>query len=309
MKIACPICQVRLQIDSEKLQSDVSRFRCPQCKSVLKLKRSTNQKESGDQVFMIAPEERREFVRDIEGGKVRTKGSRRYKRRKFKKKVLVDNQIMVDALDISEEGIFLHTGRDFPDGSVLDVSIPLSGGREMAVKATVQYHQKGIGMGLKFKDLGQEHKKELCRIVEGLEKKKQVKSIGGKTVLLAGGSDTTRRINRSKLLLDGFNVFEAKTHVEILDMIQAQNPQVIVLDWQGTEIEGTTFLSKIRQSSRSGDISIVVLSALTDSAVQKAILAAGADLCLAKMETNPAKLSQTLKDHLKYRAAVKFRKE
>lgn len=309
MKIACPKCQARLQIDSEKLQSDVSRFRCPKCKSVLRLKRSTNQKEFSEKALLIAAEEQQEFVRDVEGGKARSKGTRRYRRRKLKEKVLVDNQIMVDALDISENGIFLHTGRDFPDGSVLDVAIPLSGGREMAVKATVQYHQKGIGMGLKFKDLGQEQKRELRRIVEELEKKKQEKSMGEKTVLLAGGSNTSRRINRSKLLLEGFNVFEAKTHVETLDMIQEQNPQVIVLDWQETEIEGAALLSKIRQSPQSDDISIVVLSALTDSAVQEEILAAGADLCLAKMETNPAKLSQTLKMQLKYREAVKHREK
>jgi predicted Zn finger-like uncharacterized protein len=221
---------------------------------------------------------------------------RRYKRVKFKKKVLVDNQIMVEALDISEQGLFLHTGRSFETGAIINVAIPTAPGNfDLKVKARVQHNHRGIGMGLMFIDLDDSQIIQLQKLIDSLDEAAQQELEGRMRVLLVGGSDTARNILKSKLVLDGFYVMQATNVPEVHKILQHERPDAIVLDWQAPEFNARGLFYQIKEDHQYDNIVMVVLSALTDAAVQKEIIDAGADRYMAKMDASPVKLSQTLK--------------
>ena len=238
----------------------------------------------------------------IEDETSKTSDTRQDKRVKYKKKVLVNNQIMVEALDISENGLFLHTGRSFDDGSIVEVGIPTQPGNfDLVVQAEVRHNHRGIGMGLQFVDVDDEQKVRLRKLISEQEKAVAEETEGRKKILLAGGSDIARNINKSKLVLDGFYVLQATTADEVFKTLEEEPPDAIVLEWQETKFNCKGLLARIKQNPDYDAIIKVVLSALTDSQIQRAILDCGAHKYMAKMDTNPAKLSLVLKQLIEER--------
>ena len=337
IKVVCPKCQAKLNLAVEKMKSEVVKFRCPGCSTVLRIKKpaaadqekistqhtlrkSTEQFATSerpqqpasefDEEQVVVPESAdSETVEQILGQgkdtlqsefqeeKINPENLRKHKRVKFKKKVLVDNQIMVEALDISENGLFLHTGRSFDDGSTVQVGIPTQPGNfDLVVQATVQHNHRGIGMGLQFLDVDDSQKKKLQKLIKSLDESARKEFLGRKIILLAGGSDTARNINKSKLVLDGFYVLQATNADDVFDILQNETPDAMVLDWQETSFYSKGLLAQIRQTPQYDNVIIIVLAALTDSHVQKEILDSGADRYMAKMDTNPARLSKTLSE-------------
>jgi CheY-like chemotaxis protein len=202
---------------------------------------------------------------------------------------------MVEALDISEDGLFLHTGRSFDDGAVVEVGIPtLPGNFELKVLARVQHNHSGIGMGMQFVDLGDRQKQMLDKLIAFLDEAAREEMEGRSVILLAGGSDTARNINKSKLVLDGFYVLQATNADEVFGILKNETPDVMVLDWQETSFYSKGLLAQVRQTPQYDDVIIIVLAALTDAYAQREILDAGAEMYMAKMDTNPVKLSKTL---------------
>jgi CheY-like chemotaxis protein len=300
IKVVCPKCQAKLNLAVEKMKSEVVKFRCPGCSTVLRAKKPAEQvapepvKEQTD--AQIADQTKEPLQSVVKEKKSSPSDLRKYKRVKFKKKVLVDNQIMVEALDISENGLFLHTGRSFEDGATVQVGIPtLPGSFDLVVQATVQHNHRGIGMGLQFVDIDDTQKDKLQKLINSLDEAAGKELEGRKIILLAGGSDTARNIIKSKLVLDGFYVLQATNADEVFEILQNETPDAMVLDWQETSFYSKGVLAQIKQTPQYDSVIIIVLAALTDAYAQKEILDAGADRYMAKMDTNPVKLSQTLK--------------
>jgi len=338
IKVVCPKCQAKLNLAVEKMKSEVVKFRCPGCSTVLRVKKPGDKKqenissqhsgpefekkignrdsqqdelreeevipESADNetIEQILDQEKDALQDGFPDEKVDHRNLRRYKRVKFKKKVLVDNQIMVEALDISENGLFLHTGRSFDDGSTVQVGIPtLPGSFDLVVQATVQHNHRGIGMGLQFVDVDDIQRKKLQKLIKSLDESARKEFLGKKIILLAGGSDTARNINKSKLVLDGFYVLQAINADEVFNILQNETPDAMVLDWQETSFYSKGLLAQIRQTPQYDNVIIIVLATLTDSHAQREILDAGAERYMAKMDTNPAKLSKILNELIEER--------
>ena len=298
IKVVCPKCQAKLNLAVEKMKCEVVKFRCPGCSTVLRARKPGKDKDD-KQIATRAKNAQHSVANEEETSPANL---RKYKRVKFKKKVLVDNQIMVEALDISENGLFLHTGRSFEDGATVQVGIPtLPGSFDLVVQATVQHNHRGIGMGLQFVDIDNTLKVRLQKLVNSLDDEARKELEGRKIILLAGGSDTARNINKSKLVLDGFYVLQATTADEVFETLQDETPDAMVLDWQETSFYSKGLLTQIRQTPQYDNVIIIVLAALTDAYAQREILDTGADLYMAKMDTNPAKLSQTLREIIEER--------
>ena len=316
IKIVCPKCKAKLKFAAEKLISDVVKLRCPGCKTVLSIKNPKPKQqthsppsENKTQETGVNNSEPKEEILDedrhLESGtgfveddldKQDIKSNlRKFKRVKFKKKVLVDNQILVEALDISENGIFLHTGRSFEDDSMVELAIPtLTGNFDLKVQAQVKHNHRGIGMGLQFIDLDDKQKVLLEKLINSLDESAQKEHEGRKIILLAGGSDTARNIYKSKLVLDGFYVLQATNADQVFEILQNETPDAMVLDWQETSFYSKGLLAQIRQTPQYNNVIIIVLAVLTDSSAKSEILDCGAQMYMAKMDTNPAKLSQNL---------------
>ena len=305
VKVVCPKCKARLKLASDKILSDLVKCKCPGCGTVLRIKKPTGHGDISSQAASptaqtsgqdISGEDENMDQGEEEVTGPRTGNSRRFKRVKFKKKVLVDNQIMVEALDISENGLFLHTGRSFDIDAIVEVAIPTAPGSfDLKVQARVMHNHRGIGMGLMFVDVDDVQRVKLQKLISSLDAESQRELEGRLKILLVGGSDTARNINKSKLVLDGFYVLQATSVGEVNKILQQEKPDAIVMDWQETSFNCRGLFYQIKENRQYDDIGIVVLSTLTDAAVQKEIIDAGADRYMAKMDTNPAKLSMTLK--------------
>lgn len=336
MKVVCPKCKAKLKFDPDKITCEKVKFKCPGCATVLCIRKPGSQKETtpspgqakanaginmndpGAELLDLAEkfelemgfsgddqaEEPEEPLEKPEAAAGDVNGSRNFKRVKFKKKVLVNNQIMVEVLDISENGLFLHTGRSFDDGAIVEVGIPtMPGNFDLKVHAMVKHNHRGIGMGLEFVDLDNKQKAQLHKLISELDQAATKDLAGRKKILLVGGTDTARNIIKSKLVLDGFYVMQAITPEEVFTILDNEPPHAMIMDWQEPKFNCKGLIARIKEKPRYEAIIRLVFSALTDASVQREILDAGAHRCLAKMDTNPARLSLVLKQLINERSA------
>jgi len=66
-------------------------------------------------------------------------------------------QIPVRAPDISETGMFINTGKVFPEGAVIKVRFRLTRTLyEVEARAEVRYNLPGVGIGVEFVDISPE---------------------------------------------------------------------------------------------------------------------------------------------------------
>ena len=287
----CPKCQTRLKVPLEKVRTEGVRIRCPRCESVLRVKRPVTAPDKAAGTLRRSASEQKPAKQQPAGGS----SSRKFQRFPFKKKIMIDNAIMINGIDISEGGLFVYTGRSFIVGSEVSVVLPLPGG-DLEVHATVQHNESGVGMGLRFVDLSPEQLDRLRKYFAELSSKDASAMEKRKTVLLAGGSEVARRITKGNLMLEGYAVFEAMDTKEVLRKISSQIPDIIVIDWQEKALDGPDLLARLQRSPKWRKIAKVVLSAVTDKALQARVMAAGADRFLAKMETPPIKLAERIKE-------------
>jgi hypothetical protein len=77
---------------------------------------------------------------------------RRHPRVSYAGKIMINEKIFATGIDISESGMFLLTATPFPDGSIVNVSFPVSGGI-VTVAGTVAYSVPSAGFSLAFREL------------------------------------------------------------------------------------------------------------------------------------------------------------
>ncbi|MDQ7024371.1 MAG: response regulator transcription factor [Anaerolineae bacterium] len=89
-------------------------------------------------------------------------------------------------------------------------------------------------------------------------------------ILVVDDERTIREVVRRYLELEGYNVAEAETGTKALDMIRADNPDLIVLDIMLPGIDGLAITRKLRNPAEftpmsvNGEIPIIFLTARTE---------------------------------------------
>ena len=220
---------------------------------------------------------------------------RMQKRVMLKKEVTINNSLKVMGLDLSEGGVYVHTGRSITPGSVVDVSLPLKNGT-VNLKARVQHSEDCVGMGLMFLDQTPHALVLLREFIDStsISPTEAVK----KKVLIVEGNVMHRRMNKSRLVLEGFTVLEAGSGLEAVEIMGKDQINLVVLDLYMDELEGFKVLSIMKQNQEWEKIPVVVLSARGAPAEVDKALAAGATEFLFKMTTSPVKLSERVRQHL-----------
>lgn len=221
---------------------------------------------------------------------------REKKRVLIQETVLINNIIKANALDISEEGMYINTQAEFVSGAVLELSFKLKD-KDIKLKAHVQHVQPGIGMGVRFINLSP----EVYLIIKNFVDEASEIAIKPKEriILLVDDSAQSRAIYRNKLILDGFAVIEASDGIEALKKLQETKPDLIILDLWMEGIDGFKFLQLLNLNPDLKNISVIILSARSvPGDIQKA-LSLGAKDFLPKMTTTPVKLSEKVKEYFK----------
>jgi hypothetical protein len=70
----------------------------------------------------------------------------------WEENILINGAIKANALDISEDGMYIVTEADLPSGAVLDMAFKIHD-MPIKVKAMVQHSQPGVGIGVRFVEL------------------------------------------------------------------------------------------------------------------------------------------------------------
>ena len=121
-----------------------------------------------------------------------------------------------------------------------------------------------------------------------------------KKILIVDDNELVRRMNKSRLVLDGFSVIEAKDGVEAMKVMQAeQQMDLAIIDLYMENMDGFKLTAFIRQMPQHKDIPIIVFSGRSAPGEIDKAMGAGATLFLVKMTTTPIKLSESVKSLLK----------
>ncbi len=211
-----------------------------------------------------------------------------FKRVSYTDNVLINSLILVKGIDISEGGIYVHTGRKFAIGDIVRIGFRL-GATDLDLMAKVMTCQESVGMGLQFLNLSPFTRKTILDYIAVSGEKTKT------TVLIVEDNEASRRMNKSKLILDGFGVMEAANGIEALKALQNSIPDLIVLDLYMEGMDGFKVLSFLRADEKYRNIPVMVLSARGDKAEIEKAMAMGANAFLVKMMTSPIKLSEAVK--------------
>jgi|Deesub1362A_J573_1020465.scaffolds.fasta_scaffold00004_329 CheY-like chemotaxis protein len=220
---------------------------------------------------------------------------RKKRRVLFEKDVIINGIITAYALDISEDGMYIHTTANFVRDAMLDLDFDVDN-KHIKVKATIQHIQPGIGLGVKFINMPPEDRLVLKEFISRSSDVGEIRV--SQNVLLVDGNAQSRSIYKNRLLQDGFTVTEAADGQEAFRALQHSKFDLVILDLRIEKIDGFKILQLMRVNPDLKRIPVMVLSSgVVPEDVEKAV-ALGARDYLVKTTTTPIKLSEKVKEIL-----------
>jgi len=117
---------------------------------------------------------------------------------------------------------------------------------------------------------------------------------GSRLALVVDDLPENRELLRSALEGDGWTVEEAGNGLEALDRLEHRRPDAILLDLMMPEMDGITFVERLRASERNRSIPVLVVTAKDITAVDRQRLSGGVQAIMQKGSVDLSELvSQT----------------
>lgn len=164
MIVACSQCKIKLRIPEERIRPEGSKFKCSKCGAVISVKGPAPAIKREGGPMSLNDEQETGAAHHAPDQKER----RKHERYPFREEILIDGTKRCTCSDISEFGLYISTIQSFEEKGIIDVTIPVKG-KDLTVKARVQYHQPGIGMGIMFVDLTEGQKEIIKDIIEKIK--------------------------------------------------------------------------------------------------------------------------------------------
>ncbi|MBI4685052.1 MAG: response regulator [Nitrospirae bacterium] len=221
------------------------------------------------------------------------KKGRKKRRVLLKKEIIINNVIKGYMLNLSEGGIYIYTQAEFIPHVLLDLSFTINS-EKITAKGIVQHTKPGIGIGVRFHKISQDH--FMC-IKQFLECQPDVISEESnvKRILIVDENHQSRSIYRNRLLGEGFDAVEAANGTEALKKLQEIHFDLVIIDLWMEGIDGFKILQLMKINPVLAKTPVMILSARsTPSDFEKAV-ALGAKDYLVKMTTTPIKLAEKVK--------------
>jgi hypothetical protein len=140
---------------------------------------------------------------------------RKHKRVPYNQTITVNNRLDVICQDISEGGLFVSLNRSLLPGSTVSISFP---GKPRKFMATVQAVPETGGLGLMFTDMDKARTAEIREIIKMTETANSLKK-KKRTVLMVEDSSSVRKLNKKKLIGEGYRVLEAADGMDALRVL------------------------------------------------------------------------------------------
>jgi CheY-like chemotaxis protein len=116
------------------------------------------------------------------------------------------------------------------------------------------------------------------------------------TVLLVEDDQALAQMYRIKLERDGYTVRVAGDGEEALGVLAERLPDLVFLDIRLPRMDGLAFLERVRDSERTKNIPVVIVSNYSEQELVARGLRLGALEYLVKSQTTPGQLSQGVRD-------------
>jgi DNA-binding response OmpR family regulator len=123
-----------------------------------------------------------------------------------------------------------------------------------------------------------------------------------RTVLVVEDDEDILTLVTKRLLLDGYDVLEARDGEEGLEIARERRPDIAVLDLGLPGIDGIEVLTRIRADKALRDMIVVLLTARAQEADVRRGFDAGADAYVRK-PFSPTKLSESVSELVKRQAS------
>lgn len=209
--------------------------------------------------------------------------------------VVINGSLKTKGLDISEGGMYVFTREPSEQGQNVKVSIPFKDSH-IEVAAIVQHVEKGMGMGLRFFNLDEWQSAKIREYIEAFNGRPLDKT--KKKVLLADSNEMALRFDRNRLCIEGFDVYSVTNGPELLDVLGAEEVDIVVTDMYLDKMDAFKLLSLKRQTPEWQNIPILVLTSSSNPEDIDRAAASGAVEILPKNSTNPVKLTKRIREIL-----------
>jgi len=103
-----------------------------------------------------------------------------------------------------------------------------------------------------------------------------------KNVMVVEDNEKNRKLMRVVLKAKGYNVIEAETGEEALNILRNQKPDIILMDIQLPGIDGITLIKQIKATTTLKDIPIIAVTAYAMKGDEEKIMEAGCDAYVSK---------------------------
>ena len=103
-----------------------------------------------------------------------------------------------------------------------------------------------------------------------------------KNVMVVEDNEKNRKLMRVVLKAKGYNIIEAATGEEALNLLKNQKPDIILMDIQLPGIDGLTLIRQIKASVITKDIPIIAVTAYAMKGDEQKILDTGCNAYVSK---------------------------
>jgi CheY-like chemotaxis protein len=225
---------------------------------------------------------------------------RRHKRNLIIIPVEINGKPGCQAIDLSTDGMYVHTQARFDRLSIIDLRFKLEE-VSIHVKAEVRYAHPGVGIGIRFLNLETENAVFIKDYLNRITEVRKVRTAGQrKQILIIEDTDFYQRVYQHRLLQAGFSVLVAKNGIEGLKMIAQNRPDLIILDLVMEGMDGYKVLHILKGDVELKEIPVVVLSAKGGTQEVEKAIAMGATDFLVKATTNPHQVIEKIKQVFQY---------
>lgn len=114
------------------------------------------------------------------------------------------------------------------------------------------------------------------------------------TILLVDDSITTITLEKNILIKAGYNIEIAENPIEAFGKLKTNKFDLIISDIEMPEMDGLTFLEKLKTNEMFSDIPVIMLSSLISEENKKRATELGAEKCINKNEFNQEDLQDTV---------------
>ena len=119
-----------------------------------------------------------------------------------------------------------------------------------------------------------------------------------KNVMVVEDNEKNMKLMRVVLKAKGYNIIEAATGEEALNLLKNQKPDIILMDIQLPGIDGLTLIKQIKASVITKDIPIIAVTAYAMKGDEQKILDTGCDAYVSK-PINTQELPRIVEKYIK----------